>query len=194
MVNSKQKGSGFERTICKALSLWWSDGERDDIFWRSQNSGARATVRAGKGKQTSGQHGDLAAMDNEGISFTNACCVEFKVGYEKWSVLDVVDKPNDNVAQVFEQFMVQVKGACENAGAEWPVLICKRDRRSPVIIIPKTMYEDLEDYYGKPKPLHFYMVVRFDRDNYEDMLVLRLDTFFDWADAWFFKENYTVEN
>ena len=31
----KQKGSAFEREICKKLSLWFTENERDDIFFRS---------------------------------------------------------------------------------------------------------------------------------------------------------------
>lgn len=44
------KGSVFEREICKALGRWWTDGERDDIFWRTAGSGARATCRLERGK------------------------------------------------------------------------------------------------------------------------------------------------
>ena len=45
----KQKGGEYERTVCKKLSLWVSNGTRDDIFWRSAMSGGRATLQRKKG-------------------------------------------------------------------------------------------------------------------------------------------------
>ena len=41
----KEKGSSFERLVCKRMSMWLSKGERDDLFWRSAMSGGRATVQ-----------------------------------------------------------------------------------------------------------------------------------------------------
>jgi len=40
------KGSSFEREICTILSKWWTNNERDDVFWRTAGSGARATTRS----------------------------------------------------------------------------------------------------------------------------------------------------
>ncbi|MBM3120244.1 MAG: hypothetical protein FJ006_12010, partial [Chloroflexi bacterium] len=57
------KGASFERDISRQLSLWWTHGERDDVFWRSSMSGGRATVRAKKGQKTAYQNGDITATD-----------------------------------------------------------------------------------------------------------------------------------
>src|SRR5215216_6431446 len=38
------KGPQWEREVCRALSLWVTNGERVDVFWRSAMSGGRATV------------------------------------------------------------------------------------------------------------------------------------------------------
>jgi hypothetical protein len=46
------KGSSFEREIAKLLSLWWSEGMRDDVFYRSHASGGRFTMRRKSGKDT----------------------------------------------------------------------------------------------------------------------------------------------
>ena len=72
------KGSAFEREIAKLLSLWWSDCERDDIFWRTQTSGARATSRKRRGQDTFGQYGDIQACDPVGQPLLDCCIIEIK--------------------------------------------------------------------------------------------------------------------
>jgi hypothetical protein len=73
----KQKGANFEREICKRISLWLTNGERDDCLWRSAMSGGRATVQMRKGNSIR-QCGDIAAVSEEGIAFTNQWYVEIK--------------------------------------------------------------------------------------------------------------------
>ena len=85
------KGSEFEREFCKDLSLWWTDQERDDIFWRSSNSGGRATVRAKVGRTTAGQYGDVAAIDFDGLPLLELMTMELKRGYSKNTIQDLVD-------------------------------------------------------------------------------------------------------
>ena len=76
---SKAKGSAFERKVCKLLSLWVSDGIRDDLYWRSAMSGGRASVRFKKGGQKStNQAGDLTAIDPLGKSLLDVFCIECK--------------------------------------------------------------------------------------------------------------------
>ena len=48
--NPKEKGSSNERKLSRQLSLWFTNGESDDIFWRSTNSGGTATIRGKKEK------------------------------------------------------------------------------------------------------------------------------------------------
>ena len=82
MVNGSAKGSAFERSVCKTLSLWFSKGKRDDLFWRTSGSGARATVRGKKGKSTISGHGDIEATCSEGKLLTEWTCWELKCGYD----------------------------------------------------------------------------------------------------------------
>lgn len=74
MVNGKQKGSSYEREICKALSLWTTDGASVDVYWRSSMSGGRATVAKGKVRQA----GDITAVAPEGHILTDQFYLELK--------------------------------------------------------------------------------------------------------------------
>jgi hypothetical protein len=74
----KQKGGSFEREICKKLSLWISNNERDDLYWRSAMSGGRASVQFKKGKINKTQLGDISSIDSEGEILTNNWVVECK--------------------------------------------------------------------------------------------------------------------
>ena len=77
-VCGKQKGSGFEREICKKLSDWISGGERDDIFWRSAMSGGRATLQFKKGADNKSQVGDISSINKLGDKFTDHFVIECK--------------------------------------------------------------------------------------------------------------------
>lgn len=70
----KAKGSAFERKVCVALSLWVTNGERKDVFWRSAMSGGRATVRGLEVRQA----GDICAVAPEGHAFCDQFYVECK--------------------------------------------------------------------------------------------------------------------
>ena len=75
------KGSGFEREVACQLSLWFTGGQRDDVFGRSDGSGSRFTSRWKKGKTTANQHGDIAAMDAIGEPLIKIWSIEVKTGY-----------------------------------------------------------------------------------------------------------------
>lgn len=77
-MNSKVKGGEFERLICKRLSLWISEGKRDDLLWRSAMSGGRATVMKKKGKQVETQQGDISAIHPDGHKLTDRFIIECK--------------------------------------------------------------------------------------------------------------------
>jgi hypothetical protein len=185
----KSKGSAFERAIAKRLSLWWTDLERDDVFWLTSGSGARAKTRSKQNQSTFGSYGDLHAIDPIGQKLFDKCCLELKVGYGKWSVLDVLDKPTAVVKQTFEEFLDQNYQDCCNAKVRWPVLIFKRDRRVPMIVLPRDMFSEIEQMYGKTNDLHDHLIFRRrvnEDKEYEDFIILKLETFLDWCDPAFF--------
>jgi hypothetical protein len=77
-MNNKQKGSAFERLVCRKLSVWVSgDERRGDLFWRSAMSGGRATLARKRG-ETSRIAGDIAAVSPEGHALTDFFYVECK--------------------------------------------------------------------------------------------------------------------
>ena len=78
-VNGKQKGSEFERYICKTLSGWASYGKRDDLYWRSAMSGGRATVQFKKNIKNTSQVADISCIDSAGEFLTDLCCIECKI-------------------------------------------------------------------------------------------------------------------
>ena len=74
----KAKGASFERDVCKKLSLWVSDGKREDLYWRSAMSGGRATLGHRKGKDLRHQAGDICAVHPEGHKLTERFYIECK--------------------------------------------------------------------------------------------------------------------
>jgi len=73
-----RKGPPFERQMCKALSLWISGGERDDVFWRTAMSGGRATIGLARGIRRDAQAGDVGAIDPLGNRLLDHVVVELK--------------------------------------------------------------------------------------------------------------------
>lgn len=77
-VNGKQKGASFERQICKDLSRWVSNGQREDLYWRSAMSGGRSTVAMKKGEKLSSQAGDISSVDPRGHALIEEFVIECK--------------------------------------------------------------------------------------------------------------------
>jgi len=131
------KGSSFERKICKRLSKWWSGGNRDDIFWRSSQSGGRATQRAKKGKQTFGSYGDIAAVDPVGQPLMKMFTIELKRGRSHGSPGDLLDSlpPKGKKPPPFEATLLQAMRGMKEAGSAGWMLICQRDRRMAMVYL-----------------------------------------------------------
>lgn len=119
----KSKGSAFERSICRQLSLWWSKGRHDDIFWRTSNSGGRATVR----NSTTGE-GDIGAVRPSGHLLIKAFTFELKCGYNSATPFDLVDMPKKSKQRLWEQWITKLSVKRK----DW-IIIAKRDRRKAVV-------------------------------------------------------------
>ena len=111
------KGSRWERELCKRFSLWWTLGERDDCFWRTSQSGGRATQRSKKNKTTVNQYGDMAATDAVGQSLIDLLTFEFKRGYNSATIQDLLDKPKTGKPSVYEKWIDKAMEDCIAAGS-----------------------------------------------------------------------------
>ena len=128
----KNKGSQFERDICRQLSLWLTNGASDSVFWRTSNSGGRATTRSKKGKTTENQYGDICAIEEIGKKFLRLFTVEIKRGYNKHTVQDLFDL-EDPSKSMYASWIEQAKESARLADTYWMIII-KRDRRQTVVL------------------------------------------------------------
>lgn len=184
-----QKGSQFERAICKTLSLWFSDGTTDDLFWRSSQSGGRAKTRSKTGKSTFGSYGDIAAVHPSGLALTQSCILELKRGYKQWSIMDVLDaKPRGRAVepakQTFELFIDQMEEDKKISGIRYCALIFQRDQRHAGIAIETDLLMKMRSHSG---PINFPFLRYRVR---HDFMITTLDYFLDWASPSFFAEYY----
>jgi hypothetical protein len=143
MRKPSRKGSNFEREISKRLGLWWSNGERDDIFWRTSASGARAKIRSYSSQKTFGQYGDIQAIDPIGQPLLDLMTIEIKRGYSGFSVSDLIDKSDTMKIQPYEDFLIQAITDHKNAGTPFWALITKRDKRTSLIFLPSKLVQML---------------------------------------------------
>lgn len=150
------KGGSYEREIAKELSLWWTHGERDDVFGRSDSSGARFTQRRKVGKNTVNQAGDITFNDSLGEPLISAWSIECKTGYGdkkkikvgdstksidlRWDLLDFLDSTQKE--PVIEKFWRQCKKDADLSERE-PVLIFRRNRRKSCIAFKASYFNSL---------------------------------------------------
>lgn len=162
MPHGNQKGSAFERQMCVKLSEWWSGGERQDIFWRSSQSGGRATQRAKLGKRTFGSYGDIAAVDPIGGPLLKMFCIELKRGNSHGSPGDIFDRSNTSVERPFESCLLQARRSALAADSLGWMLISKRDCREAIAYIEADVAKRLNDwafFLGRPPVVRYDMTV-----------------------------------
>ena len=188
---SSKKGSQFEREIPVALSKWWTNGEREDVFWR-RDSGARAKRRSREGKHTFGAHGDICAIDPIGLPLTNIMTLELKRGYGQWSLMDVIDRPpmrkgqKNRTLQKFEEFLEQVVEDSQAVNT-YPVLITKRDKRQELIILPHTLLVKMKRYHFLKPPSLTVSIEGCEQSSYK-FTALHFYSFLEWCNPSFFKQ------
>lgn len=119
----KSKGGAFERLICKKLSLWLSEGKREDLLWRSAMSGGRATVAHSKNKLDD-QVGDISAVTEEGYQFTKLFAVECK-SYNNIHLESLLTRKASNPSVLL--FWNEIDLAARKVG-KMPFLIFKQNK------------------------------------------------------------------
>ena len=154
------KGGAFERAVAKQLSLWWSDGEADDWFWRTAGSGGRATNRAKKGKATVNSEGDICAQTGEAQKLLNDFVIEIKRGYNTVTVSDLLDNKGGEMLK----FIEQARRSASIAGARHWAVFHKRDRRQTLVITNCVEFvQSCESHFECwPDPETYFWVARLD--------------------------------
>lgn len=196
-----KKGSQFEREICKVLSLWWSDQERDDLFWRTPGSGARATVRRKQGKQTTDATADLMATHKSAKPLTKSCLFEMKRGYsdkhkivknkktKKLSVrkvsyglevLSILDKKPQHKDPILLQWWKKVEEERIATRRKYSFIIFRRDAKESCIVMDEVTYKFLwvRNGYNTYREIRIkYDII----DQLSPLVIMKLEEFLCWC-------------
>ncbi len=134
----KVKGSAFERSVCKLLSLWLSGGVRDDLLWRSAMSGGRATVSLKAGKCVKTGVGDIVAVDQDGFMLTDKFVIECK-SYSRLYFSSLISSmaPSKQCIRYFWE-KVELDASKHN---KLPMLIAKQNKLPTLVLMPVHVYD-----------------------------------------------------
>ena len=146
----KSKGSGFERLLCKQLSLWITHGEKEDVFWRSAMSGGRGTRLAAKGRDAQNSAGDITATGAEGHQLTDNFFIEAKF-YRSLAIEAFLFK---NSGTLWKFWNVCVAEAHKHTKA--PLLIAKQNGLETFVVARSA--DILKQGYDPPPFLSLYEV------------------------------------
>lgn len=193
------KGSDFENEICRLLSMWWTDGERDDVFIRTRISGGMATSRRKSGRNMAFQQGDITFNDPIGKPLIDFWHLELKTGYAakskskakkllergiqqvtvtNWCALDLLD----GSAKV--PMMLSLWNQCWDESRitnRTPILIFRRNLKRPCIAFTGMYYDELVEYFGSG-PARFIRIYHDSSENllHDGLCVFPLEDFFEW--------------
>jgi hypothetical protein len=146
------KGGEYERELSRTISLWWSQDnplcpEPDDlIFWRSTQSGGRATTRAKKGKKADLHCADLCAINPIGEPLLKVLLIESKRGYPKATLNLLIDKPDTKKSvdlDSYEQWFAKAEVDRQRSGALYWAIIHRRDGRQALMITQEKFLHSL---------------------------------------------------
>lgn len=150
-MGRSNKGSPYEREVCRLLTDWWRGYESDTedvLYWRTSQSGGRATTRRRKGKKANVAHcGDVSAVGAEGAELTRLITFELKRGYSSprsyATLSDLVDRQKHVPVKGIEEWIVQAVTAAEYAKTRYWAIVHRRDARDHVMYLPTELYDDL---------------------------------------------------
>lgn len=183
------KGGNFENEITVKLSLMWSNGEKKKMLRRKklhEDADERASVYQG---------GDLAVLDPDIAPLIHLFNLEMKTGYcskkvskkkkkeednkeviriHNWAIMDVLDGRTS--APIFLQMWGQsIRDAEETARI--PLLIFRRNQRTPCIAMESGTFDTFSDYFGEFESPTICL-----QDNRGlDVIVLAFEDFKKWA-------------
>ena len=143
-VNSRAKGSTFERQIAKILN----DRLGTTEFSRTPGSGAFATTHSLPDHLKI--YGDLITPQNFKY------CLECKKGYNNQNLYSLYNHSSD-----FWKFIEQCQKDSEKCG-KTPMVIFKQDRQPTLAIIPSHVVVESNNYIEIHKEGQYYRVYMFD--------------------------------
>jgi len=171
MGNRASKGSEFERHVCRQLSHWWTNNERDDIFWRTSQSGGRATFRAQKGKKTFGGYGDITAIDPIGLPLTRLWTIELKCGKSHGTPDELLEKrKRKGKPSPFEKTLEQAYQSSLDAKSVGWWIISKRDYHPALVFVDWETAKLLKDVWKLCFHTKYHYGWRFVGCQFEDLL------------------------
>jgi hypothetical protein len=128
-AGSKNKGSAFERQVCRKLSLLVSEGKRTDCFWRSAMSGGRARLQFNKDlfiNQT--QSGDISSISELGFWLINTYTIEVKHYKDLQLASGFL-----NESGFLYTFWKNLRDDCRATG-KLPLMIAKQNNRPTIML------------------------------------------------------------
>lgn len=200
MTNAK--GQDFEREESRFISLWWTNNDRDDIFWRNRVKITSKTPNAER------QLGDLTCNHTIGLPFIETFSVELKAGYSKskltsmkkkneelnkkrikegkepkalsvrnvpWDLLDIVDGRQIDDELVIFKFWEQCLSDAELSG-RIPLLIFKRDFHCPTVCVNLKDFKEIIGHIGDPPERNIVLSIKKDKK----LSFFRHSDFFEW--------------
>jgi len=138
-MNSKAKGSQYERDVCRKFSLWISDGKNPNLLWRSAMSGGRSTVMNKKGGVNKEQAGDISAVGAEGHRLIDIAYLECK----NYTDLGLNSFFIGRSSKLLSFWRDTEKAARKNA--KYPLLIAKQSYFPELIVFSPEFYLELLD-------------------------------------------------
>lgn len=129
------KGPAYERKVCRQLSLWWTNGTSNNVFWRTSNSGGRHTVHAQKGNVSKFQAGDIGAIDPIGQPLLDLLTIEIKKGYKQHTIMALIEG-RSKAGGEYGKWLDKLIKQSEKIGTRYWLLIVHRDSMKPMIYMP----------------------------------------------------------
>lgn len=173
-VNSKNKGSNFERTIAKDFTKWWNDAGLEGKFFRTPGSGALAY------REQEDVIGDLCTP--KGFPFTIEC-----KNQEGWKLEDLFSEKIEcntdkgSISGWWKQSCIEAYRANKK-----PMLIVKRNFYDPLVIIPidsiSHILKEEIDQGIIPVVRRLYNVATEEFEVYYKVYVLKLYQWFERTD------------
>lgn len=178
------KGAKYERNIVKSLSLWYTNGKRDDIFYRTSGSGARATKRINNNIDTANSCGDISALDSIGQKLIDLCIFELKSGYTKQyasqsiQIIELIDTRNKKDPLIVK-WIKKIQKESKQHKRKHAIIIFRRDRKNSCILIFKNTWNILTKNNNYSTNNINMAIVHYGKDIFA---IMKLYDFFNWCD------------